>query len=186
VTRVRTIAAGALGAGLVLAVGLPRVLGTSGAPSPAHPVLRVETPASTREVQEWDQLGRHLARLQDEAVDLGAAGFAEAARARLAAYLRLDEEGAAGLARALDAALADLRAARARLRPVHAASARDPGSAASIARRQQALARHREAQQAAADRLLGPLSATARHALFARERLDWLLRVDYGVQAAER
>jgi len=169
------VGAALVSAGVVLAAGLPFVLS-----KPAAPI------ATTDEVEASDQLWRDLEALHAEDPPREALEFRERFVALTAGFLRLNPEREQAFRAAVDSALAELNAARRRLERVHAETAKDSGSAASIEARKAAWERWREEQYAAADLLLGGMDGSARHRLLAERRLLWLLSLDQGLRRGER
>lgn len=177
----RPRSAALLSAGLVLLVGLPVVL-LQHDPARGAPALAADRSAvTTRDAQEFDQLWRDLESLHREADELGPDELRRRAVERTAAFLEFEPESEQRerFEATVDAALADLGEARARMGGVQREAARDPGSEASIQARREGWGRWLEEQRAAADRMLAVLEGGPRHALLAEKRLLWLLQLDF-------
>ena len=170
---VRTLGAAATSAAVVLGIGLPVVF-------ERHAGARAV--ATTADVQDFDRLWGELSSLREDAAEGGAAEFRVRAVARTVEYLGLDPEERIRFVAVVEAALADVAAARARVEETSRETAADPLAPASVAARRDAWEVWQREQADASDRLLEVLEAKPRHRLLAEQRLLWLLKLDYGTQ----
>jgi len=176
-----------LSAGIVLVVGVPIMMWNRSAQDTAA-VARDEATRlpTTADVQSLDQLWREIDKLQKQAAELGEPEFTTQAVRLTTDFLELDEDDADDFRTTVDAALLELDAARENMRLANVEILSLPeGDEATLLRRD-SWARWQEEQRAAADGLLAALSAGPRHRMLAEERLIWLLRLDYSIQAARK
>lgn len=164
----RPVLAALLSAGLVLAIGLPLIMARSLTEIPL---------ATTADAQDFDRLWTQLQDLysQSRALDPG-----ESKRRTLdptLSYLGLEPRSEAIFVEAVDRALANIGAGRARVAAVNA-RVRTLAEEPEVLARRSAWSRWQQDQQDAADLILAGLGSSGRSGLLAERRLAWLLSLD--------
>jgi hypothetical protein len=187
----KLIGIGVLSAGVVLVVGLPVIQERHKTPA----LYVAERTATTDDIQQFDLMWLDMEQMQKDCTKLGTAEFQSRFLDRTLEFLQFDADQEADYLSRVKQALAVLNEARtdmtdANLQAAKVAAARGSDSLGSSGKdaeiRSQAWKKFRSEQQAASDLLLEALPESPRHALLAKKRLQWLLKLEYSIRESER